>query len=160
VSGTGISWTICNSAPRSRQITTPVPYRSVFTDRMPFLPPHQQRQSTEGIICHDNSATNPQQIEVCVKKHINHNTAAVLSGEYKNSGDWGRSAEIDGPPRVVCIYGGFMPHPTHHGGSPVLHGLFISTRASTFPRGHSTPQIYLHGIHNLRRGLHTSSHHW
>jgi len=140
VSGTGISWTICNSAPRSRQITTPVPYRSVFTDRMPFLPPHQQRQSTEGIICHDNSATNPQQIEVCVKKHINHNTAAVLSGEYKNSGDWGRSAEIDGPPRVVCIYGGFMPHPTHHGGSPLHHGLFVSTKASTLPRRHSAQQ--------------------
>jgi len=25
------------------------PHHSVFTDRMPFLPPNQQRQSTEGI---------------------------------------------------------------------------------------------------------------
>ena len=48
VSGSGISWTICKSAPSSRQITTPVPYHSVFTGRMPFLPPNQQRQSTEG----------------------------------------------------------------------------------------------------------------
>ena len=48
--GSGISWTICkSSAPRSRQITTPVPYQSVFTGRMSFLPPNQQRQSTEGI---------------------------------------------------------------------------------------------------------------
>jgi len=34
-------------APRSRQITTPVPHHSVFTDRMPFLPSSQQRQSIE-----------------------------------------------------------------------------------------------------------------
>jgi len=39
---------LCKSAPRSRQITTPAPYHSVFTGRMPFLPPNQQRQSTEG----------------------------------------------------------------------------------------------------------------
>ena len=30
VSGSGISWTICKSAPRSRQITMPAPHRSVF----------------------------------------------------------------------------------------------------------------------------------
>jgi len=35
-------------APCSRQITMPVPYHSVFTGQMPFLPPNQQRQSTEG----------------------------------------------------------------------------------------------------------------
>jgi len=29
----------------------PVPHHSVFTDRMPFLPPNQQRQSTEEITC-------------------------------------------------------------------------------------------------------------
>jgi len=39
---------MCKSTPRSRQITTPVPHHSVFTGRMPFLPPNQQRQSTEG----------------------------------------------------------------------------------------------------------------
>jgi len=50
VSGSGIHWAICKSAPRSRQITTPEPHHSVFTDRMPFLPPNQQRQSTEGIM--------------------------------------------------------------------------------------------------------------
>jgi len=30
VSGSGISWVICKSAPRSRQITTPVSHRSIF----------------------------------------------------------------------------------------------------------------------------------
>jgi len=46
----GISWAICKSfAPHSRQITTPIPQHSVFTGRMPFLPPSQQHQSSEGI---------------------------------------------------------------------------------------------------------------
>ena len=35
-------------APCSRHITTPAPHNSVFTGRMPFLPPNQQCQSTEG----------------------------------------------------------------------------------------------------------------
>ena len=48
VSGSGISWTICKSAPCCRQTTTSAPHHSVFTGRMPFLPPNQQRQSTEG----------------------------------------------------------------------------------------------------------------
>jgi len=42
VGGSGISWAMCKSAPRSRQITT------VFTGRMPFLLPNQQHQSIEG----------------------------------------------------------------------------------------------------------------
>jgi len=29
-------------------INTPTPHHSVFTGRMPFLPPNEQRQSTEG----------------------------------------------------------------------------------------------------------------
>ena len=38
MSGNGISWATCKSAPCSRQIT----------DRMPFLPPNQQCQGTGG----------------------------------------------------------------------------------------------------------------
>ena len=48
VSGSGISLAICKSAPCSRQTTTPAPHHCFFTGRMPFLPPKQQRQSTEG----------------------------------------------------------------------------------------------------------------
>ena len=48
MSGSGISCAIWKFAPRSRQITTPAPHYSVFTGRLPFLPPNQQRQSTEG----------------------------------------------------------------------------------------------------------------
>jgi len=39
----------CIFAPCSRETTTPASHHSVFTGRMPFLPPDQQRQSTEGI---------------------------------------------------------------------------------------------------------------
>ena len=49
VSGSGISWAICKSAPCSRQTTTHQhPTTQFFTGRMPFLPLNQQRQSTEG----------------------------------------------------------------------------------------------------------------
>ena len=56
-----ISWTTCKqSAPRSRQITTPTPHHSIFTGWMLFLTPNQQCQSTQGslillwktVICH------------------------------------------------------------------------------------------------------------
>ena len=41
VSGSGISWAICKSAPRSRQITTPSPHHSVFyrPDALPATQP-------------------------------------------------------------------------------------------------------------------------
>ena len=48
VSGSGTSWATCKCVPPSRQITMPAPHHSVFTGRMPFLPPNQQHQSIEG----------------------------------------------------------------------------------------------------------------
>ena len=41
VSGSGISWAVCKSAPRSRQITTPAPHSSVFyrPDALPVALP-------------------------------------------------------------------------------------------------------------------------
>ena len=41
VSGSGISWAVCKSAPHSRQITTPAPHRSVFyrPDALPASQP-------------------------------------------------------------------------------------------------------------------------
>jgi len=47
--GSGINWTICKPFIFcSRQITTPAPHQSIFVGWMPFLPPNQQRQSTES----------------------------------------------------------------------------------------------------------------
>ena len=53
VSGSGICWAICKSAPHPRQ-PHQHPTTQFFTGRMPFLTPNQQRQSTEG----NNAATN------------------------------------------------------------------------------------------------------
>ena len=47
VSSSGICWAICKSAPHTRQ-PRQHPTTQFFTGRMPFLPPNQQRQSTEG----------------------------------------------------------------------------------------------------------------
>ena len=46
VSGSGISWAICKSAPRSRQITTPAPHHSVFyrPDALPAAQPTASKQ--------------------------------------------------------------------------------------------------------------------
>ena len=55
VSGSGISWAICKSAPRSRQITMPAPHHSVFyragalPAAQPTVSKHWRHKSTEGI---------------------------------------------------------------------------------------------------------------
>ena len=52
VSGSGISWAVCKSAPHSRQITTPAPHHSVFyrPDALPAAQPtaskHWRHQKT------------------------------------------------------------------------------------------------------------------
>ena len=50
VSGSGISWAICKSAPCSRQTTTPAPHHSVYyrPDALPAAQPTASKQSTEG----------------------------------------------------------------------------------------------------------------
>ena len=56
VSGSGISWAVCKSAPRSRQITTPAPHHSVFLqDGCPSCRPTNsvkalKAPSTEGTV--------------------------------------------------------------------------------------------------------------
>ena len=56
LSGNGISWAICKSAPCSRQITTPAPHRSVFyrPDALPATQPtvskHWRRRDTVTLI--------------------------------------------------------------------------------------------------------------
>jgi len=49
--GSGISWTICKqSAPCSRQITTPTPNHSIFTGQMLFPMVNQQCESMKAVI--------------------------------------------------------------------------------------------------------------
>ena len=81
VSGSGISWAICKSAPRSRQIDNHTStHHSVFAGQMPFLPPSQGRQSTEGTFltsysknknCHHflkHSVCTKKQVHLCKQK--------------------------------------------------------------------------------------------
>jgi len=56
VSGSGIWWAICKSTPHPRQ-PCQHPTTQFFTGRMPFLPPNQQRQSTEGHLKVDSAET-------------------------------------------------------------------------------------------------------
>jgi len=57
VSGSGICWAICKSAPHPRQ-PCQHPTTQFFTGRMPFLSPNQQHQSTEGELCYIASIQN------------------------------------------------------------------------------------------------------
>ena len=54
MSGSGISWAICKSARRSKQITTPAPHHSVFYRPDALPADNQQRQSTEGFTTTQN----------------------------------------------------------------------------------------------------------
>ena len=65
--GTGIRWAICKSAPRSSQITMPVPHHSVFY-RPDALPAAQQHQSTEGKHIHVNIFTEGVTYSCVLKK--------------------------------------------------------------------------------------------
>jgi len=68
VSGSG------KSAPRFRQITTLAPHQSFFTGRVPFLPPNQQCQSTEG------TTTTTK-----IKKISSNNTTEMISSDYSST---------------------------------------------------------------------------
>ena len=57
VSGSGISWAVCKSATRSRQITTPVPHHSVFY-RLDALPAAQATASKHWRQCTSNHIKN------------------------------------------------------------------------------------------------------
>jgi len=55
LSGSGISWAVCKSAPRSRQITTPAPHHSVFyrPDALPATQPTASKHWRNSW-CQDN----------------------------------------------------------------------------------------------------------
>jgi len=73
VSGSGISWAICKSAPRSTQITTPATHHSVFyrPDALPAAQPTASkhwRHKPSGIdIVHGKSDVKRQKIQVGVR---------------------------------------------------------------------------------------------
>ena len=59
VSGSGISWAICKSAPCSRQTTTPAPHHSVFLQAgCPSCRPTNSVKSLKANIGHNDSTIN------------------------------------------------------------------------------------------------------
>ena len=82
VSGSGISWAICKSAPRSRWITMPAPHHSVSTGRMPFLPRNQQCQSTEGTSY--RTANDTAIISASIRQILKRNTVLPLISAHLN----------------------------------------------------------------------------
>ena len=95
VSGSCLSWAICKSAPRSRQIAMPAPTTQFFTGRMPFLSPNQQHQSTEDMSCTraykncDGLLTLPLTMLVWVDLCPSNNGASATSSKLYISQFWG-----------------------------------------------------------------------
>ena len=59
VSGSGISWAICKSAPRSRQITMPAPHHSVFLQaEWPSYHPTNSIKALKGFISSNHVSVN------------------------------------------------------------------------------------------------------
>ena len=81
VSGSGISWAICKSAPRSRQITTPVPHFSVFLQAgWPFLPPNQ---STEGSLVSNLISKKGNTKQKYIKLLTTHHTISTKTNYFQ-----------------------------------------------------------------------------
>jgi len=70
VSGSGISWAICKSAPRSRQITTPVPHHCFLQARCPS--------------CHPTNSVKA--LKAWVQDPVIHKYQAWSKSEEKNEG--------------------------------------------------------------------------
>ena len=84
VSGSGISWVICKSAPHSNQITTPAPHHSVFY-RLDALPAAQPTVSKHWRQC-------------CMEPHLKSNVNVHISVRI-----WGLTAEIFGVWSTVVL---------------------------------------------------------
>ena len=67
VSGSGISWTICKSAPRSGQITMPAPHHSVFyrPDSLPAAQPTVSKQWRQSWLHNVENVNNIGRLKIC-----------------------------------------------------------------------------------------------
>jgi len=70
VSGSGISWAICKSAPRSRQITTPTPQQSVFyrPDALPAAQPTASKHWRHKLHSKQCSSVGMLSLSGCITK--------------------------------------------------------------------------------------------
>ena len=68
VSGSGISWTICESAPRPRQITMPAPHQSVFLQaRCPSSCPMNSIKALMAVALKAGWCSNINQLRIICK---------------------------------------------------------------------------------------------
>ena len=86
MSGSGISWAICKSAPRSRQITTPVPRHSVFyrPDALPAAQPTASKHRRLPILknCEDRLrvfSSNCAGINSKTRKHFRQLGSSIVN---------------------------------------------------------------------------------
>jgi len=91
VSGSGISWVICKSAPRSRQLTTPTPHHSVFyrPDALPAAQPTASKHRRHKALKAQpkSSLTNFQEIS---RMHFSKKFQKIFTWQaiqYKNAGE-------------------------------------------------------------------------
>ena len=78
MSGSGISWAICNSAPCSRQITTPAPHRSVFY-RSDALPAAQPTASMHWREHSKNHWRKNKEKHFCIYDQLHHSCHKMFS---------------------------------------------------------------------------------
>jgi len=90
VSGRGISWTICKSAPRSRQITTPAPHCSLFyrPDALPAIQPtaskHWRNKHWRNIMIQNDLLRKHNALLLQRKHHVSESESMSLPGFNQN----------------------------------------------------------------------------
>ena len=72
VSGSGISWAICKSAPRSRQITTPAPHHSFSQARCPSCHPTNSIKALKAHKCTGRNSTSRQVLVRYMESQLEH----------------------------------------------------------------------------------------
>jgi len=106
--GSDSSWTICKqSAPRSRQITTPTPHHSSFTGRMLFMTP--RRQVSKHYSCG---------APVDLKVHESYRACLSYTDADAGYCSWLRRSTHSTSPSATlmmrCTHDGVMPRPRRH----------------------------------------------
>ena len=86
-SGSGITWAICKSAPRSRQITTPAPNHSVFyrLDALPAAQPTASKQWRHTGNIHKKIVQFWRKVHEQRDTHDHHNTPLPSVGGVTNN---------------------------------------------------------------------------
>jgi len=126
MSGSGISWAICKSAPRSRQITTPAPHHSVFY-RPYALPATQPTVSKHW-----------RQIVKALKSqvhaHIKNHRKLTEKSTFLNDCGWIKLTKLDMTRGACAISGSISTFRlgVNGSGSLMLRGNALSTRLRTW----------------------------